>query len=174
MYQLARFSFGNARSLAPIMSGTRKLPSTVGIVGIRKKNTMMIAVHREELVVRLVGDEVAGRRGEFQADEHGEDAADDEEERHRREVEQRDALVVAGQEPRSDAVARVEVVARRERRRAGGLDHGWPPPGSGCNDFTYSISASRSSSVTRPWNAGMIGWNPATTSSAGRRIELRM
>jgi hypothetical protein len=40
MYQLSRFSLGNARSFAPIISGTRKLPSTAGIAGIRKKNTM--------------------------------------------------------------------------------------------------------------------------------------
>ncbi len=31
-----------ARSLAPIISGTRKLPSTAGIAGMRKKNTMMM------------------------------------------------------------------------------------------------------------------------------------
>ena len=41
MYQLSRLSLGKARSLAPIISGTRKLPSTAGIAGIRKKNTMM-------------------------------------------------------------------------------------------------------------------------------------
>ena len=41
MYQLARFSFGNARSLAPIIIGTRKLPSVAGIDGIRKKNTII-------------------------------------------------------------------------------------------------------------------------------------
>ena len=40
MYQLARLSRGNARSRAPIMMGTRKFPSTAGIAGIRKKNTM--------------------------------------------------------------------------------------------------------------------------------------
>ena len=32
---------GNARSLAPSMSGIRKFPSVAGIDGIRKKNTMM-------------------------------------------------------------------------------------------------------------------------------------
>ena len=32
---------GNARSLAPSISGSRKLPSVAGIAGIRKKNTMM-------------------------------------------------------------------------------------------------------------------------------------
>ena len=41
MYQLARFSFGNARSFAPIMIGTRKLPSTDGMAGMRKKNTII-------------------------------------------------------------------------------------------------------------------------------------
>ena len=40
MYQLSRLSFGNARSRAPIISGIRKLPSTAGIDGIRKKNTI--------------------------------------------------------------------------------------------------------------------------------------
>ena len=44
-YQLSRLSRGNARSRAPIISGTRKLPSTAGIDGIRKKKTMIDAVH---------------------------------------------------------------------------------------------------------------------------------
>ena len=42
MYQLARFSLGNARSFAPSIIGIRKLPSVVGIDGIRKNQTMMI------------------------------------------------------------------------------------------------------------------------------------
>ena len=42
MYQLSRLSFGKARSRAPIISGMRKLPSTAGIDGIRKKKTMMM------------------------------------------------------------------------------------------------------------------------------------
>jgi hypothetical protein len=41
MYQLARLSFGNARSLAPIIMGTRKLPSVEGMPGIKKKKIMM-------------------------------------------------------------------------------------------------------------------------------------
>ena len=40
MYQLRRLIRGNARSFAPIMIGIRKLPSTAGIDGIRKKNTI--------------------------------------------------------------------------------------------------------------------------------------
>ena len=35
MYQLSRFSRGNARSRAPIMIGTKKLPITAGIEGMR-------------------------------------------------------------------------------------------------------------------------------------------
>ena len=54
MYQLARFSFGNARSFAPIMSGTRKLPSTAGIDGDEEEEHHHHAVHREQLVVGLV------------------------------------------------------------------------------------------------------------------------
>ena len=41
-YQLARLSFGNATSGAPIISGSRKLPSVVGMSGTRKNQTMMI------------------------------------------------------------------------------------------------------------------------------------
>ena len=40
MYQLSRLIRGNARSFAPIMIGIRKLPSTAGIEGIRKKKTI--------------------------------------------------------------------------------------------------------------------------------------
>ncbi len=40
MYQLSRLRRGKARSRAPIIIGTRKLPSMAGIDGIRKKNTM--------------------------------------------------------------------------------------------------------------------------------------
>ena len=39
-YQLVRLSLGNARSRAPIISGTRKLPSVVGMEGIRKNQTI--------------------------------------------------------------------------------------------------------------------------------------
>ena len=37
MYQERRLSFGNARSRAPIIIGTRKFPKTAGIDGIKKK-----------------------------------------------------------------------------------------------------------------------------------------
>ncbi len=40
MYQLSRFKRGNATSRAPIISGSRKLPSTLGIDGMRKNHTI--------------------------------------------------------------------------------------------------------------------------------------
>ena len=40
MYHESRFNQGKARSRAPIMSGIRKLPSTAGIDGTRKKKIM--------------------------------------------------------------------------------------------------------------------------------------
>ena len=41
IYQLSRFNRGNATSLAPIISGSRKLPSVFGIDGTRKNHTMI-------------------------------------------------------------------------------------------------------------------------------------
>jgi len=43
MYQLARFRRGKARSRAPIMMGRKKLPSTAGIDGMRKKKIIATA-----------------------------------------------------------------------------------------------------------------------------------
>ncbi len=40
-YHERRLMRGNARSLAPIMSGIRKFPRTAGTPGIRKKKIMM-------------------------------------------------------------------------------------------------------------------------------------
>ena len=138
------------------------------------------AVHREQLVVGLVGHEVAGRRRELEADQHRERAADEEEERDRGEIEQRDALVIARQQPRLDAVAVVQVVARRKSTvLAWLLRHGLPSPwptwrhSCSCSDFTYSISSSSCSSLTSPWKVGMIGWKPAATFAAGFRIDSR-
>ncbi len=41
-YQLSRLILGKARSRAPIIMGRKKLPSTAGMDGIRKKKIMMI------------------------------------------------------------------------------------------------------------------------------------
>ena len=127
------------------------------------------AVHGEELVVRIVADEIAGGRRQVEPDQHRERAADEEEERHRDQVEQRDALVVARQQPRRDAVAVVQIVFRRKFC----FHHRFTFSCCVDSDLTYSISASSCSSLTRPWNAGMTGWYPAVTFAAGVRIDSR-
>ena len=68
-YQLNRLIRGKARSFAPIMMGTRKLPSTAGIEGIEEKEDHHLAVHGEELVVGVRLHQVARRGQQFQADE---------------------------------------------------------------------------------------------------------
>src|SRR5918993_127931 len=52
-----------------------------------------------------------------------------------------------------------------------------PAPGAllpGGSDLMYSVSASSCSSLTWPWNVGMIGGNPATIFAWGFRIDSRM
>ena len=68
------------------------------------------AVHREEPVVDVGGEEVSLRRRQLGADQHGHQAAEDEEDRDAEEVEDADPLVVPRQEPRPDAVGGVQVV----------------------------------------------------------------
>ena len=57
------------------------------------------AVHGEQLVVGFRRNQVAVRRQQVNADHGGERAADEKEEGHRREIQQRDALVIRGQQP---------------------------------------------------------------------------
>ena len=67
------------------------------------------AVQREQLVVHVRRQQVALRRQQLEPDAEREQAADREEDRDRDQVQHRDALVVLGQEPRRDAVRRVEI-----------------------------------------------------------------
>ena len=46
---------------------------------------------------------------------------------------------------------------------------------SGCdNDLMYATRDNNCSSLTIPWNVGMIGLNPATTLAPGVRMDSRM
>ena len=101
---------GKARSLAPIIMGTRKFPSTAGIEGIRKKKHHDHAMHGEELVVGIGLHQVARGGEQFEADEQREEASDEEEERNREKIKQRDALVVGGEQPGPHSVLGVQIV----------------------------------------------------------------
>src|SRR5439155_4786961 len=91
----------------------------------------------------------------------------------RREVQQRDALVIAREQPRLDAVSVVQIVMRGYEQRAAGHGYLVCTWGNAWSDLTYSISSSSCSSDTRPWKVGMIGWKPAVTFAAGCRIDSR-
>ena len=80
-------------------------------------------------------------------DHGGKRAADEEKERYRRQIKQRDALVVRGQQPRSNPVGCIQVVLVGQLIANGGWyrTHGCffpvganPAPASGgdCKDFT--------------------------------------
>src|ERR1051325_3454367 len=136
---------GNARSRAPIISGSRKLPSVAGI------------------------DEIALRRQQLEADHRREDAADGEHHRDHDQVEDCDPLVVDREQPRANAVVGVEIVEVLEpRTRLFGERmrrlHGFFPSAAAVwpSDRTYAISSRSCSSVSCPWNVGICGAYPAT------------
>jgi len=64
----------------------------------------------KKLVVGLGRNQGAGGREQMDANHGGQDAADEKEESHRTEPQQGDALMVGGEQPRTDAVGGVEIV----------------------------------------------------------------
>ena len=123
-------------------------------------------VRREDLVVGLGLEDVAGRGQQLQADERGCEPADREEHRDADQVQDRDPLVVCRQEPRPHAVLRVQVVdaflARCVRVAHGfwdflsgagvGAAAGTPAAaGAGDRDLMYAVSWRSPSSLIRPW-----------------------
>ena len=76
----------------------------------QEKEHHHLAVHGEKLVVSIGLHQVAGRRQQFQPDQQGKEPPNEEEESNREQVEQRDALVVRGQQPGLDAIFLVQVV----------------------------------------------------------------
>ena len=67
------------------------------------------AVDREQPVVFVRGQEQAGRADELEPHHRDGDAADEEKHRDRQRIENGDALVIGGGEPRHDGVAIVEI-----------------------------------------------------------------
>ena len=100
-YQLSRLSRGKARSLAPIISGTRKLPKRVGDRRDQEEPHHDDAVHGEETVVGVGADQIGLGRRELNPDRRRRGAADEEEEYQACEIENCDALVIRREKPRS-------------------------------------------------------------------------
>ena len=101
---------GKARSLRADHHGHEEVAKHGGDRGDEEEEDHHHAVHGEELVVGVGLDEVAGGGEQFETDEQGEESADEEEERDGEQVEQGDALVVGGEQPRADTVVLVEII----------------------------------------------------------------
>jgi len=69
------------------------------------------AVQREQAVVGLGDDEVAGRCHQLQAEEHRSRSTQEEEQRHGDHVQDGDPLMVGRPKPRAEAVIHIQVVA---------------------------------------------------------------
>ena len=78
------------------------------------------AMHGEELVIGIGLNQVARRGQQFEANEKREETSNKEEERDRREVKQRDALVVGGQQPGRDTVLFIEIIFALNRLNSSG------------------------------------------------------
>src|SRR6185312_10703696 len=122
------------------------------------------AVHREHAVVDLRLQQRAVGVHEMQPDQSGGGPADEKEERDRGEEQDRDALVVAREEPRAERVLVAEValglalgVSCGQAGRRGA--HGDRPSES---DLMYASMRTRSSSLSWPSKEGMTGGYPAT------------
>jgi len=130
--------FGKGQILGADHQRYQKISKDCGDRGNQKKENHRHAVHGEELVVSFGGDQITGGREEVDADQGGENAADEEENGDRAEIQEGDALVVGGEQPRFEAVRGVQVVLVRH-----GLRGHWcwrlahdlflPAAGSGCD-----------------------------------------
>jgi hypothetical protein len=94
----------------------QKIPQHVGNRRDEEKPDHDHPVHGEKLVVGVGGEEIPARMNQLQSHQHRGDAADEKEERDRRQVKQRDALVIVREEPRAHRLLVVEVGLRRQRK----------------------------------------------------------
>ncbi len=104
------------------------------------------AVQREQPVVGVGVDQAALGHHQVEPDDGDREAADEEHHRHRREVEQGDALVVLGQEPRHQAGGDIQIRGRAARG-------GWGASIRGSRMAVLMASC--------PWVPRSAAWQPA-------------
>ena len=147
----------------------QKIPQHRGNRRNQEKENHDDAVHGEQFVVGLGGNQVTLRRQQVDADHHGKRAAQEKEQRDGNQVQQGDALVVGGEQPRAYAVLRVQIMLAGQRScrwrrahgvlffsRAAGAGAAAPPacrpaaPCGACRDLMYAMRFRTCSSVTSP------------------------
>jgi len=108
-YQLARLSLGKARSRRADHQRNQEIPQRCRDGRDQEEEDHDHAVNREQAVVGFLVDESAVGRHECYANKGGSAAADEEEECDAEDVEDRDPLVVFGEQPRANGVSDVEI-----------------------------------------------------------------
>jgi hypothetical protein len=72
------------------------------------------AIQRERLVAAVMGQEIARRGDQLEAHQPRRHAADEEEQGDGHEIQERDPLVIGGQQPRADGVALAQIAPARQ------------------------------------------------------------
>ena len=101
---------GESKILGPDHQGHEKVPQHGGNGRNEEEKDHDHAMHGEELVVSIGLHQVARGSQQLEADEQREEAANEKEERDGDEIEQRDALVVGGEQPRPHSVLLVQII----------------------------------------------------------------
>src|SRR6266550_1734528 len=94
----------------PDHEGDKKVSQDSGDGRNQKEEHHDLAMHGEQLVVGVGLNQVARGSEQFETNEQSEQSADEEKERYRSQVEQRDALVVGGEQPRPHPVLLVQII----------------------------------------------------------------
>src|SRR5579863_4827755 len=113
---------GERQVLGPDHQGNEEISQDGGDGRNEKEKNHYLAVHGKKLVVRIGLNEITRRGQQFQADQQSKKSSDEEEEGNGREIEERDALMIRGQQPRANTVFLIQVVFafganRSEERR---------------------------------------------------------
>ncbi len=93
--------------------GNQKIAEDGGNRGNQEKEDHGHAMHGEELVVRFRRNQGAGWRQKMDTDHGGEEPANEKEKGDGTKPQQSDALVVGGEEPRTEAILGVQVILVR-------------------------------------------------------------
>ncbi len=100
---------GKGQIFGPNHDGDDEVPNRRRHRGHQEEEDHDHAVHGEELVVSIGGNQIGQGRQQLQTDQAGKGATDKEEERDRDQIQHGDALVIAGEQPALEAVFAIEV-----------------------------------------------------------------
>ncbi len=145
---------GEGQVAGPDHHGHQEVPQHGGDRRNQEEEDHDDAVHGEQLVVGLRLHQVARRGQQLQPHQHREGAPHEEHQGDRDQVEDGDALVVGGEEPRLPPEVGAQVVLARQGWLGGGHCPCWR---SSPRDLIKAINCSTCSSLNWPSKTGMMG-----------------